>query len=161
MSVKSKFSNHPLFNGSAPVNKPVIEEVKAKAKPVFIKPFNAYDIPSSIAEYVKAHKELVTRPAELSVRLSELDKLVLDLKHYIELESSSSVVMKLAFKLKSSLIERRAIKDELGFLDSVTQAMNICKDCDKLEKLVGSRVGSLNHRTYQPRAKTLEEIINE
>lgn len=109
-----------------------------------------YDKLETLGEDIRARKR------ELNTKLSNTDKEITDIKHYIEFYPlSASKGYQVAKLLKDCLIKRREIKNELEILERI-QVMSVGhigngKGRDDLDKML--------EKHYQPRV--LKELFNQ
>jgi hypothetical protein len=96
------------------------------------------------------------RRDELESSLSEVDKEITDIEHYIEFGKFNAYQGYLAFNmLKQRLMKRRKIKDELIVLQQIGE----CKiTTDKINS-IQQAIHNLNNRKYTPRV--LSELFEE
>lgn len=96
------------------------------------------------------------RKDELVSALSEVDKEITDIEHYIEFGKFNAYQGYLAFNmLKQRLMKRRKIKDEL----TVLQQIGECKiTSDKIES-IQQAIHNQNNRKYKPRV--LSELFGQ
>lgn len=88
------------------------------------------------------------RKEKLSIALSDVDKEILDIHHYIEWGKFNAYQGYLAFKmLKERLERRRRIKDELWILTQLGE----CKVSTSTLEDMKANIANLKKRIYQPR----------
>lgn len=106
--------------------------------------------PSSINldNFVKFIQNSEKRKEDLVVELSDVDKEISDINHYIEFGRFNAYQGWLAFNmLKSRLKKRRKVKDELHVLTQLGE----CKINSASIEKVKLSMNKLNSRKYQPR----------
>ena len=103
---------------------------------------------SSMAEFVMDAEQ---RKDELIQKLSEVDKEITDINHYIEFGKFNAYQGWLAFNmLRHRLKKRRKIKDEL----QVLQKLGECKITSSMLVDIKNAIGELSNRQYVPRVLT-------
>lgn len=96
-----------------------------------------------------------TRKAELIELMSNIDKEVVDIEHYIELSNLNACQGFLAYKmLRNRLRKRRKIKNELQVLSQLGN----CKIDSTMMKDVQDAIKLLEHKKYTPRV--LVDLFN-
>lgn len=98
------------------------------------------------------------RKDELVLSLSNVDKEVSDILHYIEFGKFNAYQGYLAFNmLKQRLMKRRKIKDELSILQQIGE----CQISSEKLNNIRASINSLDNRKYEPRVlKELFEQVN-
>ena len=90
--------------------------------------------------------------AENNARLSQVDKEITDIQHYIEFNKLNAIEGYKAYKmLRDKLLERRAIKDDYSKFQVLTSA----KVSDIFDGTLDENLKALENKTYTPR------ILNE
>lgn len=96
-------------------------------------------------------QESEDRRAELSDKLSNIDKEITDIEHYVELNNLNAYQGFLAYKmLQNRLRERRKIKDEIQVLSQ----LGSCKIDAAMMKDVQEAIKQMENKTYTPRVLT-------
>lgn len=96
-------------------------------------------------------KDVKVRKEELLQQLSNIDKQLCDIYHYIEFSSLNACQgYKAAKMIKDKRIVRRRIKNELQVL-SIILSSNIS---DEIEQEVVGRIKGMDNRVYDPRSLT-------
>lgn len=99
--------------------------------------------------------EIATRKEELLFELSNFDKELSDIEHYIEFSTLNAAQGYNAYKMiKERRIKRREIKKELDVLNIILNS----KIGDEALCVINQRVAGLNNRKYTPRVLT--ELFN-
>ena len=99
--------------------------------------------------------ESETRKSELLESMSNIDKEVVDIEHYIELNNLNACQGFLAYKmLRNRLRKRRKIKNELQVLSQLGN----CKIDSAMMKDVQDAIKLLEHKKYTPRV--LVDLFN-
>lgn len=94
----------------------------------------------------------------LTKRLSEVDRKISDVEHFIELTDQNAVNgYKLYKRLKDLRIERRNIKR----LISLKEVFDTIKIDDNVEQNILGKVESFTNKCFSPREITLEDILGE
>ena len=90
-----------------------------------------------------------TRKDELVAKLSEIDKEIVDIQHYIEFGKFNCYQGWMCFKmLQNTLRQRRKYKNEIAVLNLIKQ----CKfDKSSLEAL-STTIADIQNKCYRPRA---------
>ena len=96
------------------------------------------DISDKIESLMSIAQEILSRRNELNEKLSNAEKEVVDVQHYIELRTLNAYEGYKAFKmLQDVLLRRRRIKDEIQITDALM--------------ILDENIRSLNNRHYTPR----------
>lgn len=106
---------------------------------------------NSIVETVKQLQSLISteHTDELSKKLSQLDKYIVDAYHYIEVSNLNAAQGYKAYKrLKEVLVARRKVKNELAVILRIHQCG--VRDMDKLAEL--------STRAWEPQVDLLAEV---
>lgn len=105
-----------------------------------------------VSELNGLRNDAVKRKEELCKQLSDVDKELSDINHYIEFCSLNAAQGYNAYKMvKERRIKRRLIKNELIVVDAILEKRISDSIAEEIEKVVHS----LDERTYTPR------ILNE
>lgn len=112
---------------------------------------NLPNLAADIESFARFVQNAEHRATELSNKLSDVDKEISDIHHYIEFGNFNAYQGWLAFRmLKGRLQQRRKIKDELHILNQLGD----CKVGSSALYNVMASVSKLNTRVYQPRMLT-------
>ena len=99
--------------------------------------------------------DAVQRKEELCKQLSNVDKELTDINHYIEFCNLNAAQGYKAYKMiKERRIKRRIIKNELSVVDVILEKKISDSIIDEIEKVING----LNERTYTPRI--LDELFD-
>lgn len=99
--------------------------------------------------------DAVKRKEELCKQLSDVDKELTDINHYIEFCNLNAAQGYKAYKMiKERRIKRRIIKNELSIVDAILEKKVSDSITDEVEKVIHN----LNERTYTPRI--LDELFD-
>lgn len=109
---------------------------------------------SGLSDLVEFISDAETRKKELVSQLSEVDKEITDINHYIEFGKFNAYQGWLAFSmLRNSLRKRRKIKDELR----VIVELGSCKITSGMLADINKAITELGNRKYVPRV--LKELF--
>lgn len=156
--VKDIDDGNGLFE-TGTITKPEKENVSAdlhidKVKEIIKKEYNDSQLEkweeglNSMSEFVMDAEQ---RREELSKAMSDVDKEITDIQHYIEFNNMNAYQGWLAYKmLQNRLKRRRKIKNELQVL---TQ-LGVCKIDSSMLQDVLKAIKDMNNRTYSPRVLT-------
>lgn len=105
-----------------------------------------------VSELNGLRKDATKRKEELCKQLSDVDKELSDINHYIEFCNLNAAQGYKAYKMvKDRRIKRRSIKNELVVVDAILEK----KISDSITEEIEKVIHSLDGRTYTPR------ILNE
>lgn len=150
-NIRSRFSLIELEEKDIP-KKNIIKPKNDLSKKIANKDIKENKINVLMTEIEKLNKvacETENRRKELTVELSNIDKEISDINHYIEFgENFNAYQGWLAFKmLKNRFIQRREIKNELHIL----AALGDCKIDSNLLKSIKDSAKKVDEQKYNPR----------
>lgn len=97
-----------------------------------------------------------TRKDELTAKLSQIDKEIVDIQHYIEFGKFNCYQGWICFKmLQDTLQQRRKYKNEIAILNSIKQ----CKFDESSLEALSAAIVNIQNKRYRPRA--LPELFKE
>lgn len=141
-----------------PVSKPAVasDAITAKIGSEVIEENHIEDLASSIENFADFIQSAEQRKEELIAKLSDVDKEISDINHYIEFGGKFNAYQGwLAFDmLRNRLQKRRKIKDELHILVQLGE----CKVNSAMIEEIKSELEKLDTRVYQPRV--LKQLFN-
>lgn len=110
-----------------------------------------------VENLINSVEAIQSRSKELSKQRSKVDKMISTIYHVLEFESLDAVkLMKVTKRLRICLRERREIKDELRYVQSILDALPDLKS--RIEKVDKKKEN--DHTRYINETKALENILN-
>ena len=111
---------------------------------------------NEINKLINTVQSLQDRRKDMFAEVEKMNDSLLDYHHHIELGNLDAVqTMKLIRSMKTMLMERRVIKDELALLSSLQDIPKHATLRDKLKNVVTN----LDAREYRTRHVSLEDVI--
>lgn len=112
----------------------------------------------SISAVFSALEQLEYRYEYLRRLQSEVDGILVDIDHYLELEKIGAVDCSKLTAIRARVLRRRReIKDEISMVSDIKGVINIKASTRK--EWLAKKEASLEKRVYTPRQKTLSELL--
>lgn len=109
---------------------------------------NISDWQEKVKELLKMFENIEERLAELSSKLSDVDKEITDIQHYIEFGKFNCYQGWLCFKMLQTLLkQRRKYKDEI----QVIQRIRECKISKDSIDVLSTTISDIKNKLYTPR----------
>lgn len=156
-NIRSQYKVVEIEEDSTPVKKPPKEKPKKKdeiAKSIASEKCEEEQTDKWVSGTEQLKEFIVDaecRKEELINQLSEADKEITDIHHYIELGTFNAYQGWLAFSmLKQKLTKRRKIKNELRVINE----LGACKITSDMMADINNAINQLENRKYSPRVLT-------
>lgn len=109
---------------------------------------NVEDFANQVKEIARVLSHAQTRKTELLSKLSDIDKQVVDIEHYIEFGKFNACQGFMAFKmLQNALRQRREYKNEIEMLSQVEE----CRLNVTAIATFASKISGIENKVYNPR----------
>ena len=144
-SVKQGYFVQTLeFASTITVNQDKQRELCAKE----VQQANVADFADKVKDIAKVLSHAQTRKTELLSKLSDIDKQVVDIEHYIEFGKFNACQGFMAFKmLQNALRQRREYKNEIEMLSQVEE----CRLNVTAIATFASKISGIENKVYNPR----------